>query len=494
MSGLKKFVSDTMIYGLTTIISRTLGFVITPILTRNFTEAAYGIFTHVYAYVSLVNAVLAFGMETTFFRYLQNKEGDKQRVYDSSFFVTLLMTAIFLITIFTFSTPIAMFVGERENISDYTTYVKIVGLIVAADALAVIPFAKLRADGRPIRYGVIKLVNIFTYLGFVLLFLYGLPWLTEHSSFWKDLSAGWFRKDWLGNIFLANLAASLVTFFMLMPQLLSFRFRVDTVMLRKMLTYSFPIMIANISFIINENLDKMMFPKLIPGIEGDRELGVYGAVTKLAVFLNLFVMAFRLGAEPFFFSYAKNENAKKTYAMIMRYFVLAMILVMIGICANLDWLKSFIRGKTEDVAGYWEGLFIVPVLLFNYVLLGIYINLSVWYKLSDQTRYGLYISGIGALMTIVLNLLLIPKYSYTGAALSTTVAYFTMVILSYVWGQKNYPIPYESLKIAAYLLIGVVLSFIAYQLNFWFANVLFLAVLGVVAYSERELIKRFIRR
>src|SRR5690606_6453433 len=178
------------------------------------------------------------------------------------------------------------------------------------------------------------------------------------------------------------------------PQIISFRFRVELPLIRSMIAYSFPVLIANISFIINENLDKMMMPKLLPQEQGDIDIGIYGAVTKLAVFLNLFVTAFRLGAEPFFFAHAKNENATKTYALIMRYFVIAMLLVMLGICANIDWLKGFIKGKDEQQQLlYWSGLPVIPILLFNFVLLGIYMNLSIWYKLSDQTKYALYISG-----------------------------------------------------------------------------------------------------
>src|SRR5690606_23568918 len=191
-------------------------------------------------------------------------------------------------------------------------------------------------------------------------------------------------------------------------------------LMHEMLRYSLPILVANISFIINENLDKMFFPKLMPGEAGKEDLGIYGAVAKLAVFLSLFVTAFRLGAEPFFFSYSKNQNASKTYAVIMEYFVILMVVAMVGLTVNLDWLKYFIRGNEKEIAAYWTGLKIVPILLFNYVLLGIYMNLSIWYKLTDHTRYAIYISGIGAVITILLNIWLIPIYSYVGAVLSTT--------------------------------------------------------------------------
>ncbi len=488
MSAIKKFVSDTMIYGLSTILSRMLGFLMTPFFTGQFVKSVYGIFTSLFAYASMLNAVLAFGMETTFFRYLQKVEGDKSRVFDSSFFITLITTAIFLLTVFTFTDPIALWLSEGVNTPDYILYVKLFAIIIAADALAVVPFAKLRAEGRPIRYGAVKLINIFVFIAGNLFLLSWLPELNKSSEFWREISAGWFREGWLGNVFIANVIASIATLLLLTPQIIGFRFRVDSKLMRNMIAYSFPILIANISFIINEHLDKMMIPRLIPGVQGEEDNGVYGAVAKIAVFLNLFVTAFRLGAEPFFFSYSKNENARKTYAMIMEYFVIAMVVVMIGLCANLDWLKHFINEN------YWSGLVIVPILLFNYVLLGVYMNLSVWYKLSDQTRYGLYISGIGAIITIVLNFSLIPHFSYVGAALSTTVTYIVMVVLSYTWGQQNYTIPYNNRKIIAYLLSGLAVSWLAYYGNFWVGNLVLIAFLAGVAYLEKDSVLKILRR
>jgi len=483
-----------MIYGLTTIISRMLGFLTTPFLTRSFGASVYGIFTQMFAYASMLNAILAFGMETTFFRYLQKVDGDKRKVFDTSFFVTLFMAILFLITAFVFADPLARWAGNGKDLRDFTAYVKLIALIVTADAIAVIPFSKLRADGRPVRYGLIKLINILVYITFIFLFLYGIPWLQDYSESFKSWSLSWYREGWLGNIFVANLIASAATLFLLIPQVITFRMQVDTALLKNMLTYSFPILIANISFIINENLDKMMMPHLLPEGKGDLDVGIYGAVAKLAIFLNLFVTAFRLGAEPFFFSYAKNENARKTYAMIMEYFVIVMLLVMVGLSANLEWLKEFIRGTKEKQAEFWSGLFIVPLLLFNYVLLGIYMNLSVWYKLSDQTRYGLYISGLGAIATIGMNLLLIPKYSYVGAVVSTTITYVLMVSLSYFWGQKNYAIPYKVGKICVYLVIGAGLAWLVYELNIWLGNLVFIGFIGIVAYLEKETIRRVLRR
>lgn len=491
MSSVKKFVSDTVIYGFTTIVSRMISFLMTPIYLRTFRDAAvYGIYSNLYAWVSMLNAVLAFGMETTYFRFLQKVDPkDKQRVFNNSFVVTLATSLLLLVSVFIFIDPIAFWFDGGENAGEYAQYIKYFVFILVADALAVVPFAKLRAQGRPIRYSYIKFINIFIVLFFNLFFIIYLPSWTKTSVFWADFASGWFRESWIGYVFISNLFASVFTLVLLIPEILTLRLRIDKPLMKSMLTYSFPVLIANISFIINENLDKMFFPKLLPGEYGKMELGIYAAVTKIAVFLSLFVTAFRLGAEPFFFSYAKNENAPRTYARIMEYFVILMVLVMVGITVNLDWLKYFIKGNELQPEVYWTGLKIVPFILLNFVLLGIYMNLSVWYKLTDQTRFALYISVVGAVLTIALNLVLIPTYSYIGAVATTTTAYLAMIGLSLYWGQKYYPIPYHFLKIILYLVSGLsvsLASFFIFDSSFWIGNGLLLLFCIAIFFLERK--------
>lgn len=500
MSSVKKFVSDTVIYGFSTIVSRMISFLMTPIYLRKFKDASvYGIYANLYAWVSMLNAVLAFGMETTYFRFLQRVDPrDKERVYNNSFVVTLGSSLLLLVSAFVFIDPIASwFADEAGSAAAYKQYIYYFVIILVADALAVVPFAKLRAQGRPIRFAALKLINIFITLFSNLFFIVYLPKWIKVSAFWAHFASDWFQEGWLGYVFLSNLLASVLTLLLLFPEMRTLRLRVDKPLMKSMLAYSFPILIANISFIINENLDKMFFPKLLPGEYGKTELGIYAAVTKLAVFLNLFVTAFRLGAEPFFFSYAKNENAQRTYARIMEYFVLLMVLVMVGITVNLDWLKDFVRGNELQPDVYWTGLKVVPFILLNFVLLGIYMNLSVWYKLTDQTRFAVYISVAGALVTITLNMLLIPSFSYVGAVAATTVAYLVMIGLSLYWGQKYYPIPYNFLKIVGYLACGLtlsILSFFVLDSNFWWGNgLLLLFCLGIV-FLERQQISLLLRK
>src|SRR5690606_26322844 len=357
------------------------------------------------------------------------------------------------------------------------------------DALAVIPFAKLRAQGRPLRFGLLKLANVCALILMNLLFLFGIPWLIRTVPSLTPLF-DWYRPGWLGYVFIANIVASGLTLALLTPEIRTIRLHMDRKLLMDMLSYSFPILIANISFIINEYLDKIAIPLLLPGDQGKMDNGIYGAVSKIAVFLSIAIQAFRLGAEPFFFSYAKNENARKVYALIMDYFVIATVLAMVGISANIEWLKYFIKGKdAAQQTLYWSGLHIVPVLLLGYVLLGIYMNLSVWYKLTDQTRFGLYISGIGAIVTIIFDVILIPKYSYLGAVWVTVLAYVVMVSLSYIWGQKRYPIPYRVGKNVVYIATASLicwLQFAFFDRHVVIGNLMFVGFAAASILIERK--------
>src|SRR6202000_660381 len=269
---------------------------------------------------------------------------------------------------------------------------------------------------------------------------------------------------------------------MLLPELLTLQLKFDKVMFRLMLIYSGPILVANLSYLVNENLDKILLGKLLPSNISEHEVGIYSACARLSIFASLFNQAFRMGAEPFFFSHAKNKNAGYTYARIMDYFVITMCLMFLGVVANIEILKYYVNNKA-----YWVGLDVVPPLLFGYVALGVYMNLSVWYKLSDQTRYGLYISGAGAIATIILNVVFIPKYSYMASAWASLIAYTIMMVLSYVWGQRNYPIPYNLKKNLAYIISSVLLvylSFYVFHSNIFIGDALLLLFVTVALYFE----------
>ncbi|HWZ36210.1 MAG TPA: polysaccharide biosynthesis C-terminal domain-containing protein, partial [Mucilaginibacter sp.] len=388
--------------------------------------------------------------------------------------------------------------GVAKDHADYAYYVKCFLVILVADAFCVIPFAKIRADGRPLKYAFVKCTNILFVVLFNLFFLFGIPLIIKHHFVGAGWMVGWYRPHWVGYVFLANAVASVFTIFLLLPEIFQVKLKFDSGMYREMFVYSWPILIANISFIINESLDKNMLKHMLPASVSDRDVGIYGTCAKIAIFLSIFVQAFRLGAEPFFFSHAKNKNSGDTYARIMNYFVITVAVITVGVVANVDLLATIILGKhIREVKShlvpnaFWEGLGVIPPLLFGYLSLGIYMNLSVWYKLSDQTKYGLYISGIGAILTIVLNWMFIPKYSYMASAWISFIAYAVMMVLSYLWGQRNYPIPYNLKKNLIYIIIAAVfvyLSFYIFNHNIFIGNAfLMLFVVGTYFAEQKEL-------
>ncbi|MFD2874530.1 polysaccharide biosynthesis C-terminal domain-containing protein [Mucilaginibacter ximonensis] len=509
MSTAKKFAGQTFIYGLSTIASRVLTFFLTPVYTRNYATAAYGVVTTMYSYVSMTNALLSFGMETTFFRYLNKHPDKKQKVYNNAFASVFVVTVLFLLFTLPFLKQIAGFINVDHaeamakkglnttpafgtSQADFLRYTILFMAIVILDAWCAIPFVKLRADGQPGRYSIIKLISVLVFVGFNLSFIYLLPFWIKHQLIGSVWISHWYAKGWIGYVFISELISSAVTLLCLMPQLFKIRFDFDRDMLLNMYRYSWPILIANLSYLVNENMDKVLLGKLLPG-DPLLDVGTYGACSKIAVFLSIFVNAFRLGAEPFFFNHAKNKNAGQTYARIMDFFVIAVCGIFVALVANIELLKYFIKGKDHvQTLLYWQGIKVIPPLLFGYVSLGVYMNLSVWYKLSDQTKYGLYISGIGALLTIVLNVILIPRYSYMASAWISLTAYTVMMILSYIWGQKNYPIPYNLKKNLGYILVSIVfvyLSFYIFKRNIFIGNAFLLLFGGGALFLEWKNIK-----
>jgi O-antigen/teichoic acid export membrane protein len=483
LSTAKKFAGQTAVYGISSIASRMLNFFLTWVYTRTYSPNIYGIFGSMFAYASMLQALLAFGMETTFFRYLNKHEDKKHQVYNNSFVAIFLATLFFLALTLPFLNPITHWLKIEKTtlFQDYRLYVLYFVFFLVIDAWCVVPFAKIRADGRPGRYGLIKLANVVTFIGLNIIFIYVVPFIIRHHFLGANWLSSWFRPGWLGYIFLSNLVASALTLLLLLPELLQLRPNFHFGIFKNMLLYSMPVLVANLSYIINENLDKQLLGKMLPETISSTQVGVYTACCKISVFLSIFVQAFRLGAEPFFFSYAKNKNAGQTYARIMDYFVIAVCVAFLGITANIQLLKYFIGSS------YWVGLDVVPPLLFGYVSLGIYMNLSVWYKLSDQTRYGLYISGIGAIITIVLLVLFIPKYSYMAAAWVSAISYAVTMVLSYIWGQRNYPIPYNLKKNLSYIISSVLLVYLSYYVfkrNLFIGNGLLLLFASTALYFE----------
>ncbi len=467
-----------------------MNFILTPLLANKYPPSTYGVFGYLYSWAAMLNAFLAFGMETTFFRYLQKRADEKEKVYANTFLITLFTSALLLLTLFVSFDAVAGYLQRQFADKDLAFYLKVFVFILIADALAVIPFARIRAEGRPIRFACIKLANIATFVGLNLLFILVIPWLIERNGIGADWLARWYRPGWIGYVFLSNLTASVITLLMLIPEILKLQLKWDGALVKDMLGYSFPILIANFSFIVNENLDKLLLKELLPQETSARDVGIYTMCSKLAVFMSIAVQAFRLGAEPFFFSYAKEKNAGSVYSVIMDYLIIAMSVAMVGLVANIEILKFFTRGGTlEARMEYWSGLPIVPILIMAYVFLGVYMNLSIWYKLSDQTRYGVYISGFGAIVTIVLNFVLIPRYGYIASAWITLTTYGSMMVLSYILGQRHYPIPYHLKKNITYLAMAAVISWMSFSVfhrDLIIGNVLFILFLLFTFLMERK--------
>jgi O-antigen/teichoic acid export membrane protein len=494
LSTAKKFAGQTAIYGVSTIAGRVLNFFLTPLYTHAYSTGVYGILTTMYSWSSILNAVMAFGMETTFFRYLSKYPDNKAKVYNNAFATIFFITILFLLLTLPFIRHIASFVrlGDVSSVSDFERFIVYFIAILVMDGWCVIPFARLRAEGKPGRYGLIKFINVLIYISLNLLFIWGLPfWIRHHLAGTAWLQT-WFVPGWIGYVFLSNLFSSIITLLILLPEFFKLRPKLDWRMLGEMFAYSWPVLVANISFIINENLDKLLLGKMLAvGIRA-RDVGIYGACAKISLFLSIFIQAFRLGAEPFFFSHAKHKNAGQTYARIMDYFVITISIIFIALITNIEILKYFIPNRH-----YWVGLPVVPPLVFGYVGLGVYMNLSVWYKLSDQTKYGLYISGVGALLTIIINVAFIPTYSYMASAWASLIAYVSMMVLSYIWGQKNYPIPYNLKKNSAYIaasIIIVYLSFYVFKRNIFVGDALLLGYILTAVLLEWKELKTILTR
>ncbi len=433
----------------------------------------------------LGNVLLSYGMETAFFRFV-NKDNSKKKIVQSTVLTSLTVTTLLFLGVSLFCRTLLSNYLDFEV--QYITY----GLcILGLDALVVLPFVWYRANERPMRYAIIKIVNVAINLSLNLFFFVGLPWLIKsNNNFWDWIHV---KEDPISFVFIANLLASGITFLVLLPLYRKIKFGFDFEIWKAMIKYAFPVLIAGIAFSINEAFDKLLLKYLLPKEIADSEAGIYAACYKLGVFMTLFSTAFRLGIEPFFFNHAKAENANNTYANITLYFTILGSLMVLGIIVFIDVLKRIIIPDPT----FWEGLVIVPYILIANLCLGIYHSLSVWYKISDRTRFGAVISVIGAIITIILNYILIPVYSYKGSAIATLAAYGVMMILSYVLGQRYHPIPYNIKKIGGYIGLSIslsILSFYIFDRNYLYTIPLLLLFLVILYVSEKKEIQRLLKR
>ena len=431
------------------------------------------------------NVILAYGMETAFFRFY-NTEENKKSVVETSMVSIFWSTLVFLAVALLFRNSVSNFINIDVQ---YITYII---WILALDALVIIPFSKLRAYQRPLFYAIIKIGNVVVNLGLNLFFLIYLPKIAiaYPDSF---ISTFYFEGFQVGYIFISNIAASLLTFLVLLSNYFQIKWKFNFSLWKRMMKYGFPILIAGIAFAINDQFDKILLNYLLPADVAEAQVGIYSACYKLGLFMVLFRTAYTLGIEPFFFSHASNENAKETYATITKYFVIFGSLMTLGVIVFADILKLVMIRDSS----YWNAMGVVPLIILANFFLGIYTNLSVWYKLTNQTHIGAYISIVGAIITLLLNYLLIPTMSYYGSAIATIAAYGTMMLISYILGNKYYPIPYDMKKIGAYLGISIVFSIVYFYLfreNYFVGIPMLLVFTYFIYYNEKEIINRIIKR
>ncbi len=447
-SVVKRLAGQTAIYGLSNIVGRLLNYFLVPLHTYLFSQSQYGTITEFYAYSSFLFVLYTYGMETAFFRF-SNQERDSDEVKNTSMLSLLATSFVFSCVLFFAADPIANLLGYEDK----TYYIKWFAFIMAADTLCVIPFANLRLQNRPLRYAVLKLANIGITVSFNVLFLLYLPKSDSLIQFFATNYAE-------GFVFLANLIASVATFIFFVPEYSRLRFRINKILTAEMFRYSWPLIIIGTAGMINETLDRILLKNFLPFSEQANlaQIGIYGACYKLSILMSLFIQAYRMAAEPFFFNESKNKNAADTYARTMNAFVALCAFIFIGIMINLDFLKYFIDKK------FHEGLFIVPVLLAANMCLGVYYNLSIWYKLSNKTLSGAWIAILGAVITLILNIWWIPIYGYAGSAWATLICYASMMLVSYFMGQRYYPIPYNTIRIVLYVAVMLGLYLLYYQI------------------------------
>ncbi|MDF3028272.1 MAG: polysaccharide biosynthesis protein [Fluviicola sp.] len=447
MNPLKKLLGQTAVYGLSSILGRTLNYLLVPLYTSVFEDhpEEYGVVSQLYAFVAFLMILLTFGMETTYFRFIQDSDNRKQ-VFQNSFITIVLLNVAFFIGLLLLNHNIA----DALLFNEHPEYIILMGAIVVIDAISSLPLAKLRAEEKAKEFAIIQFssIGVNILLNLVLLYFFVDPAEPTKGVFY---------------ILMANLVSSLVKPIMLRKDFTGIRFNLDLPLLRKMLVYAIPIVIAGFAGIINEVIDRIMLKQMLydpaNGVTAkmaDAQIGIYSACYKLAMLVTILLQAYRYAAEPFFFNQMKNQDRNKLYVKLMNYFVAVVCLVFLGVSLNLDVFKYFISNET-----FWEGLPVVPILLLANVFFGVYINQSIWYKLSNQTKYGAYISIMGAILTIGINYIFIPIYGFYASAWATLIVYAFQMVVSYLWGQKHFPIKYNLRKFFLYLGMSILIYFVS---------------------------------
>jgi O-antigen/teichoic acid export membrane protein len=465
MSIAKRLASQTAIYGVSSIVGRVLNTLLTPIYTSYFAAADFGIVTGLYAYVSFLNVVFTYGLETTFFRFSSQPGVDRRQIYNRIVSLLLLSSIGMAVLLILLAQPLLASLGIPPGHEQFAEWMV---LTLACDAVAALPFARLRLENKARRFATVRLANIGLTMGLNLFFIVLCP-AVLHSSTGSLLATLrpiiepiYNPNLGVGYVFLANLMASAFTLLLLLPQLRDFRFQWPRLpFLQPLLAYALPLMLMGLAGMVNETLDRILLPKWLPdnfypGLSSLAAVGIYGACYKVSIFMSLVIQAFRYAAEPFFFSQSTEKNSPATFALVLKWFTLSCAFIFVTICLNLSWVAPLFLRRPE----YLSGLGVVPILLLANLFLGVYYNLSVWFKLTDKTYYGTYIGAAGAVLTIALNFFLIPVLGYMGSAWATLACYFMMAALCWWLGERHFPVPYPMGRLLLWLLgaVGLVLA------------------------------------
>jgi len=455
MGIIKKLASQTAIYGISSIFGRFLNYLLVPLYTYYFSAAEYGVVSEFYAYAGFFSVLLLFGFETGYFRFRDKDHTGKDVAYSTALIFVVLVNLGFFLTILLVNTRLS----AALNYANHPEYVLCFTLILILDAIASIPFARLRAEDRAFRFAGIKLIEILTTVLLSLFFIIYCPKVyAENPQSWIALI--YFPEIGIGYIFIANLIASIFKFLLLAPQLKGLAWGFDRQLFGRMIRYSLPMVVIGFAGIINEMLDRALLKYLLPydSQTNMKMLGIYSACYKLSILMTLFIQAFRYAAEPFFFAYSDKSDARTIYAKVLKFFVIFCVFIFLLVTLFIDFFKYFLGDE------FRAGLEVVPILLLANLFLGIYVNLSIWYKLTDRTLMGAFVSLAGAGLTIVLNVWWIPVYGFVGSAWATLACYAGMAIVSYLLGRRYYPVAYDVKRVLAYITLGVGLYIARVQL------------------------------
>ncbi len=457
MSSIKKLAGQTMWYGVSSIAARFLFYLLTPYLTSKLSVTGYGDMSIMYAAIPFLNVIFTYGIETAYFRFA-SKDEFKKDIYSTAT-ISVLCTTVFLTILLILSRSSLAHLLRLDNHREFITYS---ALIIACDTLATLPLAKLRLAQRPRKYAMIMISKIIIQIGVIYFLLSVCPKLAAEKP--NGFIATFYDPKYgVGYIIIANLCAAFFALIFLYKELFSFQFKFNKTVWLTMMAYSLPLLIAGFGGMINETFDRLMLSWLAPvsGINAAKdEVAIYSACYKLSILISLFIQAFRMGAEPFFFKQSEGQNPQKVYARVMKFFVITITVMFLVVAMYIDIWKYFLSTDPAKLRIYWTGLKVVPILLLANMFLGIYYNLSIWYKLTNKTISGAYITLIGAAITLIINYIFIPFFGYMACAWATFFCYGSMMVISFSWGQKAYRIPYAWKKLCAYMVIVVLLYFI----------------------------------